>query len=295
MEKQILFSLPGNSALASALGKVLHIDIGKTEIRHFPDGESYVRIDTEVNGMVAILVCSLHQPNPQILPLMFMAQTLKELGAKKILLVSPYLPYMRQDKRFRKGEAISAILFAEFLSQWIDGLVTLDPHLHRILKLSDIYSVPSITLHATKKIAQWIQHHIPFSFLIGPDEESKQWVSEIAAFNKLPFVVGQKERLGDRSVVISLPDLKKMQGIPIIIDDVISTGVSMLAILKEVLSYGFSHPICIGVHALFNKEVEHKLLAAGAGDILTCNTISHPSNKIDITDVLAEGIMTLCH
>src|SRR5690606_3260659 len=108
----------------------------------------------------------------KILSLMFTAQTLKELGAKKIILISPYLPYMRQDKRFEPGEAITSQLFAKFLSNCVDYLITIDPHLHRIHHLSKIYSVPVLTLHATKEIARWIKENIKFPFLIGPDSES---------------------------------------------------------------------------------------------------------------------------
>lgn len=292
MENNIIFSLPNNTQLANELSNKLNIETGSADIREFPDGESYIRIESDVENKNAILICTLNQPDDKILSLMFMAKTIKELGAKKICLVSPYLPYMRQDKRFHPGEALTSSLFAKFISSWVDGLITIDPHLHRIKNLSEIYSIPSLSvLHATKKIAEWIHHHIDSPFLIGPDEESAQWIAEIAGYINASFVICKKTRYGDHQVDISIPDIKNMGDNPILIDDIISTGTTMLATLQQVLSRGFKNPIGIGVHALFNNEIENQLLLSGMTKIITCNTIRHPTNKIDITDVIAKGII----
>ena len=120
MDKPILFSLPGNAELTLALSKMLSIEMGKTEFRTFPDRESYIRIHSQVKNKTIILVCTLAKPNSKILPLLFMASTIKELGAKRICLVAPYLAYMRQDIRFHTGEAITSIIFAQLLSSYID-------------------------------------------------------------------------------------------------------------------------------------------------------------------------------
>lgn len=295
MEKSIIFSLPDNNQLASKLANKLNIELGYVVIREFPDGESYIRIDADVKNKIVILICTLSHPNCKILPLMFMAQTLKELGANKICLVSPYLPYMRQDKRFNPGEASTASLFAKFLSSWIDCLITIDPHLHRVKNLSDIYSIPTLTiLHATKKIAEWIHDHIDSPFLVGPDEESSQWISEIAEYAEAPFVICKKVRYGDRKVTVIMPDIKNLGNVPILLDDIISTGTTMIATLQQVLSHGFKNPICMAVHALFDKETEKYLLLTGAKNIVTCNTVTHPSNKIDLSDVIVKGIVESC-
>lgn len=295
MEDKILFSLPGNMELTQLLAKQLMLGIGKAEIRSFPDRETYIRIDSEMNDKTAILICSLNDPNPKVVPLLFMARTLRDLGAKKLCLVSPYLPYMRQDKQFHAGEAITAVLFAQLISSYFDCMMTIDPHLHRIHKLSEVYSLSGLlTLHATKKISDWIVNHVSYPVLIGPDAESKQWVSEIADYHKLPFIIGEKQRLGDREVVTSLPKIKNTGQTPVLVDDVISTGVSMCTVLNQLQLQGFKKALCIGVHALFDQETEKKLLFSGAEKVISCNTIIHKSNQIDISDLLAQGIVSLC-
>ena len=225
---------------------------------------------------------------------MFIAQTLKELGARKICLVSPYLPYMRQDKRFKSGETITSLLFAKYLSGWIDYLITIDPHLHRIQQLSEIYSIAFIaTLHSTKKIAEWISNNVDSPFIVGPDEESQQWVSEVAAAINAPYTIIKKERYGDRKVNITVPEISDINRTIVLVDDIISTGGSMLAAIKEFIARGYKNPVCIGVHALFDNATFDNLILAGAKEVITCNTILHPSNKIDITDIIVEEVRRL--
>lgn len=283
--------MPENAALALALAEKLNIEIGSIELRDFPDGECYVRVLSEVAGKKVLLVCSLDHPNIKILPLFFLAQTLHELGANQICLISPYLAYLRQDKRFKTGEAITSGIFAKFVSGWVDSLVTFDPHLHRIHNLAEIYpSKNIITLHAGQKIAAWIKDEVTSPLLIGPDEESAQWVSKIAVGLGAPYVVVKKTRYGDREVSISLPELNDLSKTPVLIDDIISTGTSMLTLIQQLLLKGFKKPVCIAIHALFNKEIYTELLETGAVKIVTCNTIPHFSNVIDVTDILVDEL-----
>lgn len=291
MKNTIIFHLPNNATLANALANKLNIEIGSAEIREFPDGESYIRINSDVKNKLVILVCSLDHPNTKALPLMFMAQTLKEFGAKTICLVAPYLSYTRQDKRFHDGEALTSALFAKFISSWIDCLITIDPHLHRIKKLSDVYSIPQpIVLHATQQIANWIKLNVDSPLLVGPDEESSQWVTEVAKYINADYIICEKQRYGDRNVFITIPQVKNKNQTPVLIDDIISTGTSLCVTLRELGAQGLKNPICIAVHALFNEDVEKNILHAGAKKIISCNTIPHTTNEIDITDLIASGI-----
>ena len=289
MNNNIIFSFPGNKRFAQYLANKLNIEEGKLTIKRFPDGESYVRINSTVRDKIAILFCTLNNPNKSILSLMFAAQTLKEVGAKKIILVAPYLPYMRQDKRFKAGEAITSQLFAKFLSNWIDYLITIDPHLHRIHHLSSIYSIPVSTLHAHEEIAKWINENITSPFLIGPDSESEQWVAEIAEQIKAPFIVCRKNRLSAHEVNIEIPPFTSINKTLILLDDIISTGSSMITILKQ-LSLQGRKGVCLAIHPLFNKKTKNNLVTSGALAIITCNTVSNPTNKINLMNIIATNL-----
>ena len=139
----LLFALPGNERLASILAPAIGAEIGKAEIRHFPDGETYWRYDTPVAGREVALLCTLDRPDDKALPLLFAAAAARDLRAKRVGLIAPYLAYMRQDHRFQPGEAITSGTFAGIVSGEIDWLVTVDPHLHRRSSLDEIYSVPA--------------------------------------------------------------------------------------------------------------------------------------------------------
>jgi len=284
----LVFALPGNETLAAALAGKLDAVIGELVVRRFPDGETYLRFATPVAGCKVVLACSLHHPDEQAMPLLFAAATARELGAVAVGLVAPYLGYMRQDKRFNTGEAVTSALFAKMLSRHIDWLVTMDPHLHRWTSLDEIYSVPSTVVPAAPLLAEWIRAHVTAPVLIGPDAESEQWVSAVARDADAPHVVLEKTRRGDRDVSVSIPDPAVLRGrTPVLVDDIISTGRTMIAAARHALAQGLPAPVCLGVHAVFSGDAREALLAAGAARVVTTNTIPQDSGLIDVNAALA--------
>lgn len=290
----IVFALPGNEALAATLVEKLDAAAGKLAVRRFPDGETYLRFDTPVAGRQVVFACSLHQPDDKAMPLLFAASTARELGATAVGLAAPYLGYMRQDKRFRDGEAVTSALFARLLSPHIDWLVTVDPHLHRWHTLDQIYSIPSTVVPAAPLLAAWIKANIEAPILIGPDAESEQWVSEVARIAGVPHMVLEKLRLGDRDVSVSIPDPAALRGrTPVLVDDIISTGRTMAAAAKHMAAQGLKPPVCVGVHAVFSGDAHAELLATGAAQIVTTNTIAHASNGIDVNNAIGDAVAKL--
>ena len=285
--KPLLLALDTNTALRDAMLASKQFDLGDCTVRNFPDGESYVRILSECAQRDVVILCTLHQPDSRIMPLLFCVETLRELGAKSVGLVAPYLAYMRQDIRFHAGEAVNAKIFANLIGAHVDWLVTVDPHLHRIHDLAEVYSIPQRTLTAVPLLAQWLEREIKQPLLIGPDSESEQWVSSVAKMAHAPYIILEKIRRGDRDVQIALPDLQRYrEHTPVLIDDIISTGHTMIAVIAQLRSVNLPKPVCAAVHGLFAEKAEEKLLAAGAQRIVTCNTIAHRSNAIDVTELL---------
>jgi ribose-phosphate pyrophosphokinase len=253
-----------------------------------------VRFETPIEGGRIILVCTLDRPDDKFLPLIFAAGAAREMGAASIGLVAPYLSYMRQDRRFQPGEAVTSKHFAAALSSWIDWLVTVDPHLHRRTSLSEIYSVPSSVQHAAPAISGWIRDHVDKPLLIGPDSESEQWVGAVAREAGAPFAVLEKIRKGDRDVEVSAPQVKEWAArTPVLVDDIISTARTMIETVSLLKKAGLPPPVCIGVHAVFADNAYDELLSAGAGRVVTCNTIKHESNEIDLGGLIAQGVRDL--
>lgn len=289
--KPILLPLPGAEPAAERLAQLLKATLGLVEIRRFPDGETYVRVRTRLANRDVVVVAELDRPDDKLLPLLFLASAARDLGARMVGLVCPYLPYMRQDKRFKSGEALTSTCFAKSVSQAFDWLVTVDPHLHRRKSLSEIYSIPSVAVHAAPLIARWIHDHVGRPVLVGPDSESAQWVAAVARQADAPYLVLRKRRLGDRSVRVSPFHFDgREKSTPVVIDDMVSTGRTMIETVKRIRAEGGAPPLCVAVHPLFVGESYRELRRAGAGRIVSSNTIRHRSNAIDTTKLLATAI-----
>lgn len=289
--KPLLLTLDDNVHLRAGLEWRNQWERGECIVRHFPDGESYVRVLSACAQRDVIILCGLHEPDRRILPLLFCADTLKELGARSIGLVAPYLAYMRQDRRFHDGEAISSRLFARLISQHFDWLVTVDPHLHRYRNLGEIYSIPNRVISATAVIAQWIQQQVAQPLLIGPDSESEQWVSAVAKLADAPYLVLNKIRRGDNDVQVSVPDVEKWrEHTPVLVDDIISTGHTLLETIAHLQDAHMRPAVCVAVHGLFANSAYEKLLTSGAERVATTNSVPHVSNAIDLSELLAAPV-----
>ena len=286
--KPLFIALPGNDAFCLRLLQKMEADAGALEYRRFPDGESYVRLRSDVAGREVALVCTLDAPDDKVLALLFAARTAKELGAVRVGLVAPYLAYMRQDRRFHDGEAITSAHFAALVSQAFDWLVTVDPHLHRRRSISEIYAIPARIASAAPALAAWSRANVERPLVVGPDAESEQWAAAIAAACGAPHVVMRKNRLGDRDVRIEMPSLIGWKDrTPVLIDDIISSARTMALAARKIRESGFDAPVCVGVHGIFAHDALQALREAGVTSIVTTNTVAHETNAIDVSASVA--------
>jgi ribose-phosphate pyrophosphokinase len=293
MTAPLVIAMPGNEAMAQTLASVLHADTGSVELHAFPDGETYLRFASDLSGQRLVIVCTLDRPNEKILPLLFAAATARELGATQVGLVAPYLAYMRQDRRFKPGEAVTSREVARLLSNAFDWLTTVDPHLHRYGSLADIYRIPTRVVHAAPLISQWIKAHVPRPLVIGPDGESEQWVSAVAKDAGAPYSVLEKTRRGDRDVEISDRNLRDLEGkTPVLVDDIISSGRTMIEAVRLIVKRGGTAPLCVAVHGLFADQSDELLAQVGAR-VVTSNSIPHRTNGIDVGELLAASVSEL--
>ena len=290
----ILVPSIGGEALTSGLSAALQIDVASVTRRSFPDGETYVRLETDLEGASVAIVGSLNDPDPKLLPLIFMANTARELGAGSVGLVAPYLAYMRQDRRFNPGEAITSQIFGQLLSQHFDWLITVDPHLHRYRSLKEIYGIPTAIGHAASVIAEWIAAEVDQPCIVGPDAESEQWVADVARrAGGVPFAVMEKTRRGDRDVRVSLPPNLDTDRTVILLDDIISSGGTMVEAVRLIRANGSPPPVCVAVHGVFADNAFTALMDSGAARVVTSNSIQHSTNGIDIVPVLVPELRTM--
>lgn len=292
--RPLIFHLPGDEALSDQLASALRAERGALEVHRFPDSETLVRLDADARGRDVVLVCSLCRPDDKTLPLLFAADAARDLGASQVVLAAPYLGYLRQDKRFHAGEAVTSRTYAGLLSAAFDGIVTVDPHLHRYRSLDEIYNVRTRVVRSAPLISDWVKSNVTRPLMIGPDSESEQWVAEVAGEAGAPFTVLQKIRRGDRDVEVSLPDVSAWSDHqPVLVDDIVSSARTLIKAVASVRRVGLPPPVCIGVHALFAPGAYQELLDSGVSRVVTCDTVPHSSNAITVVEPLARALKDL--
>ena len=290
----VLLVFPGMEALATQIIERSGNHAHQVDLHHFPDGETLVTLPEQLVDRDVAILATLHDPDPLALPLTFAATTAREFGARSVGLIAPYLSYMRQDHRFAPGQAVSAPIFARFLQESIDWLVTADPHLHRIHSLGELFDIPTRRVETAPLLAEWIKANVPDAVLLGPDGESRQWVAEVAQRAGRPFEVLEKVRSGDREVQVSVPQSEALLGgTPVILDDIASSGRTMIEAIARLADAGCSPAICVVIHAVFSGDAYNQILNAGAARIVTTNSIPHASNAISLAGPLSDATTEL--
>lgn len=262
--------------------------------RHrFPDGELKLRLPAALPERVVVLR-TLDHPNEKLVELLLIARTARELGARHLTLVTPYLAYMRQDIAFTPGEAISQRIVGQFLAGLFDAVITVDPHLHRVTTLQEAVPVPqAVVLSGAPLLADLVAQQRPNALLVGPDEESAQWIAQAAARHSFDYAVCRKVRHGDRSVAIELPPGNFNGRAVVLLDDVASSGHTLAQAARLLLAAGAASVDVAVTHALFAGDALQLLSEAGIGQVWSTDCIAHASNAVSMAPAIAAALADL--
>ena len=289
----MILAFPDYLSQAQRLAARLNAPLAEINVHHFPDSESLIRLPPSLPEHV--IVCrSLNQPNDKLIELLLCATTARELGAKRITLVAPYLSYMRQDIANHPGEAVSQRIIGKMLAGLFDDVLTVDPHLHRISSLDQAIPIKNaISLTAANEIGCFLKQTLDYAVLLGPDDESEQWVANIANKIGFDYAIAHKDRFGDKQVKITLPDYDYRNKPVVIIDDVASTGRTLAQAAKLLQASGSKDIYAVVTHALFCDDAETHILKAGIKAIWSTDSIDHPTSCIKLDTLLADAIKAI--
>ena len=288
-----MLAFPENRQQAKQLATAMAIAYHEVVLHHFPDGESKVVVPESLAEQV-VIYRTLDHPNEKLIELLLCAQTLRQQGVQEVTLVAPYMCYMRQDKAFSPGEAVSQQIIGQLLANYFDNVITVDAHLHRITTLSEAIPVKqAVNLSAARLLGEFLAQQTDRPLLIGPDEESKQWVSHVAELDQFDYAVARKQRHGDRSVSITLPNMPVAQRKVVLVDDVVSSGHTLAECAQQLYTAGAASVAVLVTHPLFADEAEVLLLEAGITSIWSSDSITHPSNCVSLTPLLASALQTV--
>ena len=289
----LILAFPDYLSQTQRLAVWLDAPLVEVVLHHFPDGESLIRLPPSLPEHV--IVCrSLNQPNDKLIELLLCATTARELGAKRLTLVSPYLSYMRQDIANQPGEAVSQRIVGKLLADLFDDVLTVDPHLHRISSLTQAIPIKNaISLTAANEIGIFLKQQFKHALLLGPDSESEQWVGAIADSIGFDYAIADKNRLGDKQVEMRLPDRDFGSQPVVIIDDMASTGRTLAKAAGLLQSAGCQDIYTVVTHALFCDDAYDHILNAGVKTIWSTDSIDHPSSCIRLGALLANAIKAI--
>lgn len=282
-----LLAFQDEAAPAGRLAKALGMELGLIDAHEFPDGETLPAVPGAER--TTVIYRSLDRPDPKLMPLLLAADAARRAGAERLVLVCPYLCYLRQDAVFEPGQPVSRDVICGLLGRAFDRVVTVDAHLHRTKDLSAVMGIRADDLSAAEPLAEALKGEAPV--VVGPDRESAPWAKRIADKLGGELVVFDKARDGDRRVQLTAPDLSAMRGRRVVIvDDVASSGMTILAATEQLKRAGAASVDVGVVHALFGADVEARLKAAGVGRIVSTDSVAHPTNAAPLAGLLAETL-----
>jgi ribose-phosphate pyrophosphokinase len=289
-DQPLVLGFPDYAEQSRRLAEALQAPWEPVGVHRFPDGESKVTLPPAVARHV-ILCRSLDRPNDKLIELILAAATARRLGARELTLVAPYLCYMRQDAEFHPGEAVSQRIIGGLLAEHFEGVITVDPHLHRTPRLAE--AVPTrraLALSAATAIGEFLAGRVTRPFLLGPDGESAQWVRAVAEPGGLDYAVAQKQRLSDHDVQITLPAADMRGREVVLIDDVASTGRTLAAAAEQAYAAGAAAVHVLVTHALLVGDAWARLERAGVRGFWSTDSVAHASNVIELAPLLASSV-----
>ncbi len=278
---------------------------GRLEAKRFPDGDKYVRILDEVKGEDAVIIQSLyHKPDKHvfadqhIFELLMITDTLRDLGARTITVVAPYLAYARQDSRFYPGEAVSSQIIARLLEDvGTTRFLTVDCHLHRLGDVAKIFKIPAQNLSAMPLLGKYALKNLRPNkpLVIGPDEEAEQWAATVAKELDAEHIVFQKKRIRKEGatssrVKITADEVDLKGHDAVFADDIISTGDTLAKATKVCKKMGARRIYALCTHPVLADGALERVKSAGIQRVVGTDTIPSPVSQVSVAPVIAAAL-----
>jgi len=292
VSKTVIQSLPSGAGDAGRLAARLGLGMQEIGLHRFPDGE--LRVTVGPAAPTTIVYAPLDRPNDKLIALLLAAEALRRAGARRLVLLAPYLCYMRQDTAFHEGEAISQRAVGRLIGSMVDRVITVDAHLHRTTDIRAVFpGIEAENLSAMPAIADTLRSSgiDPLTIVAGPDAESRPWVSDLAGRLGLAHTVATKIRHDDRSVEIDFAQEPSIAGRPaLLVDDIVSSGGTLIAAARALAAAGATTIDAVITHALFPPEMAREFASAGIRSIRSTSSVPHPTNAIPLDDVFVEAL-----
>lgn len=300
MEK-ILIVGPASQILGIRIAQELNIRYFNTESKTFPDGENYLRINVDneslIEGKEIIIVqstgpSSSENQNARLFELLMMIDSVKRMGANKIVVVIPYLAYARQDKIFRPGESKFANLILRLIDYMrIDEVYVVDIHAPKIL---EEIQCKWINIDSMKVLADYIKSlDVKDLVVVAPDkgavERSKAFAKHFG--ENVPVEYFEKIRDVKTGEITMTGKLNLKNRDVVVSDDIIATGGTMAKAIKLSKDSGANRVFAVATHALLLQNAKFKIIKAGADEIIGTDSIDNEASKVSLSKAIADYLV----
>jgi ribose-phosphate pyrophosphokinase len=284
-----LYAFADEARPAGRLARALGVPLRIVALHRFPDGEGLPRV--EPCSGAALVYRSLDRPDPKLMPLLLTADALRRAGADRVTLIAPYLCYLRQDAVFRPGEALSREVACRLLAAAFDGLVTVDPHLHRTAEPDALMPGRPVRLVSAAGPLAAALGETDDTVVLGPDVESERCAAALGAALRAPHLTLRKRRQGDREVAVEPPPAAVVRGRRVVLaDDICSTGETLAAVVAAARAAGARSVEVAVSHGLFAPGALARLTAAGAGRVAATDSCARVRRPVRLAGVLAAAL-----
>ena len=283
----IIFAGSESISLTGKVAKKINVELGRIEIKRFPDNEFYVRVLSNIKGKNCVVIQSTPR-HDNLIELFIILDALQDFEAKNTSVILPYLTYARQDKRFKNGEALSAKTILKILDSFSDLIVTINCHFFDKEGEFEYHGIKIRNLDAFPDLARYFGARLSNPVVIAPDKGSEKYAEKAAEILKCDFDYLSKKRISGTEVQIDIKKLDVKGKDVLILDDIISTGGTILEAAKIVRKQG-ARSVNVGcVHGIFSKGLK---MFDGVVDELVCtDTIPKKVSKVSVSRLLADAI-----
>ena len=253
--------------------------------KRFPDGEMYVRIGGRLEGDDVVIVQST-RTDQDLLELLLLEDAVREAGARRTLVVVPYCGYARQDRRFFPGEPVSARALCRHVELDADAVVTVDLHSSQTLTH---FKKPAFEASGIPAIARLLRER-PLDVLVSPDKGGVDRARRMAETLDKPWFALEKRRIDSERVELSLPPTMPVliEGKrAVILDDVISTGGTIVEAAKLLKRHGVATVSAACTHGLFLRDAFERIKAV-VDEVYSTDTLVNPAEKASVAPDIAQ-------
>ncbi len=279
-----------SSKLAERVAKQLKCPLLNPEIKRFPDGELYVRLDNKLEEEHVVIVQSTHHPqNDNLIELFLLLDAAKDLGARRVTATVPYLTYARQDKQFKPGEATSTHTICKLIEHaGADDFLTVDMHNNGVIQN---FSIPTFNLTAMPLLGQYLAKlKLQDPVILGIDQESLERVRRVAIELKADYDYLGKPKVALKKITIQPKHLEVAKRDVILVDDIISTGGTIIEATRILRSQRARKIYAACTHPAVTEDTLQKILKAGVQAVIATDTIEHRTSVVSVAPIIAGTI-----